>query len=306
MNTAQSVSTEHLAYWIEQGQKFTLIDVLPREFYEEEHLPGARQACVYEVTFLSQVYAIQPDRQKDIVVYASSRRSHAAAVAAERLVNAGYTNVYEYEGGTEEWRSAGHALEGTKASAPRPQLAPETEPRTFFVDTRKSRLEWIGRNITGAHTGTLTIAEGFIQAVGDEAMHAAFTIDMESIANSDIRDDKLNKLLISHLKSEDFFHVSKHPRAIFEVTALEFVPNAPAGSVNCSVRGSLTMRGLTNEIAFPAIIEKSADGSIVAEAHFDIDRTRWNIIYGSGKFFEKLGKHLVYDDISIHLKLVAR
>ena len=49
----------------------------------------------------------------------------------------------------------------------------------------------------------------------------------------------------------------------------------------------------------------TADGLLAADAHFDIDRTRWNVLYGSGKFYEKLGKHLVSDDISLALKLIA-
>ena len=298
METFLRISTEQLKDRLEQKHDFTLIDVLPREFYDEGHIPGAKQACVYEVTFTSQVHAIVPERQNDIVVYASSRRSRAAVAAAVKLTAAGYTNVYAYEGGTAEWQQAGCTLEGAKTSAE--HLEPQIG--TYFVDSRKSSLEWIGRNITGAHHGTIKVSEGFIQVVGGEAAHAAFTIDMESITNEDIRDEKLSQMLVGHLKSEDFFDVARHPTASFEVTHLDFIPGASPGSANCNVRGVLSMRGVANPIAFSAIIEKMPDGAVTAE----IDRTRWNIIYGSGKFFEKLGKHLVYDDITLHLKLIAR
>jgi polyisoprenoid-binding protein YceI len=71
------------------------------------------------------------------------------------------------------------------------------------------------------------------------------------------------------------------------------------------VTGELTLKSVTNEIAFPAIIGLTPDGLIAADAHFDIDRTRWNVLYGSGKFYEKLGKHLVNDAVSLALKLVT-
>ena len=48
-----------------------------------------------------------------------------------------------------------------------------------------------------------------------------------------------------------------------------------------------------------------AEGRFVAQAHFDFDRTLWNVVYGSGRLFEKLGMHLVNDLISLQLKIVA-
>lgn len=39
--------------------------------------------------------------------------------------------------------------------------------------------------------------------------------------------------------------------------------------------------------------------------HFDIDRTRWGVICGSSRFFKHLGMHLVYDPISIQVRIFA-
>ncbi len=57
---------------------------------------------------------------------------------------------------------------------------------------------------------------------------------------------------------------------------------------------------------FPATISKLPDGAVTAEAHFDFDRTLWKIIYGSSRYYEHLGMHLVFDPISIRLRIVAR
>jgi hypothetical protein len=53
-------------------------------------------------------------------------------------------------------------------------------------------------------------------------------------------------------------------------------------------------------------VSNRPDGGIPTEAHFDIDCTRWNIIYGPSRFLEYSEMHLVYDPISIKLRIVAR
>ncbi|MDX2479661.1 MAG: hypothetical protein QNK24_04915 [Desulfuromusa sp.] len=56
----------------------------------------------------------------------------------------------------------------------------------------------------------------------------------------------------------------------------------------------------------PTIIVAVEDGKVAAEVHFDFDRTRWGVIYGSTKFFKHLGIHLVFDQISLPLRIVTR
>ena len=72
------------------------------------------------------------------------------------------------------------------------------------------------------------------------------------------------------------------------------------------MEGTLELRGVGNQMKFPATISRLPDGAITAEAHFDFDRTQWKIIYGSSRYFEHLGMHLVFDPISIELRIVAR
>jgi hypothetical protein len=52
-------------------------------------------------------------------------------------------------------------------------------------------------------------------------------------------------------------------------------------------------------------MNRCEDGSVSIEAPFDPDRTRWNALYGSSRFFEHPGMHLVYDLISIELRIFA-
>ena len=100
MENFARIPTDQLQNWMKEKRDFTLIDVSPMEFYDEAtFLARSRRVCA-KVTFTGQVHAIEPDRHKDIVAYASSRRSRAAVAAAVKLTAAGYTNVYAYEGGT--------------------------------------------------------------------------------------------------------------------------------------------------------------------------------------------------------------
>jgi hypothetical protein len=77
------------------------------------------------------------------------------------------------------------------------------------------------------------------------------------------------------------------------------------GSPNFKVKGTLELRGIKKGIAFPATVNPLPDGGATVEAHFHVDRTRWGAIYGSSRFFEHLGKHLVFDLISIQIRLVV-
>jgi polyisoprenoid-binding protein YceI len=128
---------------------------------------------------------------------------------------------------------------------------------------------------------------------------------MESIADTDLTDPALNRILIGHLKSDDFFDTARFPSGKFELRHITVNPQAKRGSINADIDGALTLKGVTEEIGFPAILEVLTGGVLSAEAHFDIDRTRWNVLYGSGKFYERLGKHLVHDNITISLRIVT-
>jgi polyisoprenoid-binding protein YceI len=75
---------------------------------------------------------------------------------------------------------------------------------------------------------------------------------------------------------------------------------------NVEVEGLLELRGVRKDIRFPATVNRLPEGGVSVEAHFDIDRTRWEVIYGSSRFFEHLGMHLVFDPISIQLRMVFR
>lgn len=180
-------------------------------------------------------------------------------------------------------------------------LSPALLAQTYNVDATKSTLGWTGEKVTGAHHGTVAISSGMFTMNDAKEMTGEFAVDMTSITNLDIESAEYNAKLVKHLKSDDFFAVASHPTATFEISrAIEF----QGDGANHRVFGKLTIKGITNEISFPAQIDFT-DAGFTAKANFSIDRSRWNVKYGSGSFFDALGDKLIYDDIKFDLHLTG-
>jgi polyisoprenoid-binding protein YceI len=132
------------------------------------------------------------------------------------------------------------------------------------------------------------------------------TLDMSAITNLDLGDDGWRSMLIRHLESDDFLAVARFPAAAFELTGWRPLAGAPPGTPNGVATGDLTIKDTVRSVSFPADIRPEEDGSLKAHAALDIDRTLWNVCYGSGKLYERLGMHLVYDLVSLELFVAAR
>jgi len=300
---ARTLHPSELREWMKKDKPFILIDVLPKEIYGKRRLSGALNACVYEVSFPEQVAAISTDKNGEIVLYGSSAKSLDAAVAAEKLSRLGYKKVYTLDGGVDEWMKSGYSFEGENVFPPeRLGQAVTLADRIYAVNRDESVIWWTGRNGNGRHYGTLKLSKGEIR-VRNGSIDGTFEIDMTSITNKDLEGDPLQSVLIDHLRSDDFFFVKLFPRAAFMLAAAKAMESPVLGSPNFDVEGTLELRGVKAEIGFPATVSRKEDGSASIEAHFDLDRTRWNVLYGSSRFFEHLGMHLVYDLISLELRI---
>lgn len=275
--------------------------MLPVEVFQQRRIPGSHNACVYEVTFPGQVENIVADRATPIVLYGTSTRANEAATAADKMIRMGYSRVFILTGGLSAWLASGYSLEG---EAPDEALDPNTtvtiQDGDYPVDLNNSIIEWTGRNPNGNHYGTLHLLNGTLKVSGG-MIQGTFDIDMNSIKNIDLEGDELQPVLISHLESDDFFFTHLFPKARFVISRSEPIDEQARSAPNFQIHGMLELRGVSVEISFPATVNVLAEGNLTAEAHFDIDRTRWHIRYGSSRFFEHLGMHLVFDPISIQL-----
>lgn len=291
-----------LQIWMHEMRSFTLIDVLPEEYFNVQRLPRARRASVYEVTFLDQIKALGIGPDDPLVVYGAGNGSLDSAVAAEKLERAGFRLIYDFRGGRAAWAQAGQAFEGDGAlpSAPR---APDD--KRYTVNPDKSSLEWIGRNLNTTHRGAIRIARAEITMVGGELVGGHVVLDMRSIQNANLQDSAMRQLLEKHLKSDDFFDVELYPTAELKSLSARRFPNATPGAPSHQMLAELTLKDITRQIAFPTILSLDAQGALTAVAQIEIDRTQWNVLYGSGRFFQMLGKHLVNDLIMLLVTIVA-
>jgi polyisoprenoid-binding protein YceI/rhodanese-related sulfurtransferase len=277
-----------------------LLHVLPEEHFQQRHIAGAKNACIYEMAFLDQVRELAPDTTTPIVVYGEGAPSLDSEVAAARLTSAGYSNVADFRGGLREWIAAGLPVEGTGN-----EVLPKTPNGRFIINIEKSVVRWTGRNLFNHHEGTVRLSSGSLTIADNVLTQAEFVLDMRSIACSDLTDSAWNNMLLKHLATDDFFATDAHPTARFVAERTEAIPGCTPGTPNHKIDGQFTLRGITKPLSFPAVIAQEDDDHLTGQAELDLDRTQFGSIYGSGKFFAALGKHVVNDLIHLHLKVYA-
>lgn len=173
------------------------------------------------------------------------------------------------------------------------------------VNAEKSTIFWTGKKVTGEHTGTLKIKDGTVTVENGIPVATNLNIDMSTITVTDIEDAELNGKLAGHLHSPDFFSTEAHPQGTFESTSFTPISGANDREANYTVKGILTLKGISNEIEFPAFVAVK-DKGIVANGKITIDRSKWDIKYGSSSFFEGLGDKVIYDDIEMNFVLSAK
>ena len=299
------LSVGDLSSMVKEHPSTYLLDVLPPDHFEKVHIPGAKNACVFFVSFLDDLDRMIPEKKERVVVYGSSERSHDAKKAIEKMTRAGYLEVYELKGGIESWRESGNVCEGNnvdQSDDPQTQLA--LSDGSFIIDNDLSTIKWEGRNPSTTHFGTVDISEGYIH-IKNGTISGKIEVDMNSIHNINLDGDELQPLLEAHLRSDDFFFTSMFPTAILTLTEVTPIEPLWQTAPNFHVKGELTLRGITASLNFDMTANQTENNSLTLEAHFDIDRTQWNIIYGSTRFFEHLGMHKVFDLISIQIRINA-
>ncbi|NTU67202.1 MAG: sulfurtransferase [Candidatus Moranbacteria bacterium] len=299
----KKISIEKLKSLIDRKVSFILLDVVTPEFYNHKHIPTAVNACVYEIAFIENMKKLVIDPLLTIVVYATKKKSLAASIAAQRLVEAGYDDVMLFEGGLEEWEEAGYDIESEDIAIP---PKPKLEDRKYVVDTFDSVIYWTARSVNSRHIGTLALNSGELIVENGKAVSGEFVVDMNSIKDTDLEDPKWNEILIKHLKSDDFFDVGKYPESSLKIKSIVPRKGVDEYSPHCKVLADMTIKGVTHEISFPALLEAAEGGALKARLHFDFDRIKWNVLYGSEKFFEGLGMHLVDEYIGIEAYIIAK
>jgi len=179
---------------------------------------------------------------------------------------------------------------------------------SYNVDASKSSIMWTGSKPTGTHTGTINVSEGSVSVDNGNVTGGKFTIDMNSIASTDLNGD-MRKNLEAHLKGtsagkeNDFFNVSKFPTATFEITSIKnLVNNKTATHL---VYGNLTLKGITKSVSFPATIMDRGNNIGMRSNKFTINRTDWDIKFKSKSFFDDLKDNFIDDEIELLISVIA-
>jgi polyisoprenoid-binding protein YceI len=156
------------------------------------------------------------------------------------------------------------------------------------IKVEKSKVIWKGYKVTGSHEGTIALQSGNLTFEADKLVGGEFVIDMTTITNTDLEGDYKGKLE-GHLKSDDFFGVTTFPTA-----TLVFKDVKSTGKNSYAVTGDLTIKGIKNPVSFDISIYGSK-----ATASVKIDRTKFDVRYGSTSFFDNLKDKAIYDEFDL-------
>ncbi|TAE75338.1 MAG: YceI family protein [Bacteroidetes bacterium] len=182
------------------------------------------------------------------------------------------------------------------------------------VNTKTSVVTWVGTKPTDKHDGTFQLKDGKLSVKDGSVVGGSFTIDINSLEVKDLTPEKGKAKLEGHLKDTDFFETKKFPTATFEITSVKKYSKSKKADdekdkkytladPNSLVTGNLELKGVTKSITFPAKITVDKDGSVKAEAKFNIERTDWKLSYGADK---SLGDKFINPTVHIGFDINAK
>ena len=174
------------------------------------------------------------------------------------------------------------------------------EEGVYSVVVDRTELSWIGKEIsTKIHTGTLNLTDGMIEIIDENTINGNITIDMSSINVTDLQ-GRAKEMLEGHLRSADFFEVENYPNATLNFKSKSY--NKLKNLID--FEGQLTIKDISNPIFFSATLIESSP-YLKAKSILSFDRSKYNVRFRSGSFFENLGDKLILDDIDVNIMLVT-
>ena len=164
---------------------------------------------------------------------------------------------------------------------------------TYTINPDQSIIVWTGREVTTSkHFGNIYFASGQFEVKSGLISSGEFVVDMTTIDNQDLPEERRPRLE-AHLKSDDFFSVESHPTALLSILSSESMSEG-----KWLVSGELTIKTFTHPVEFEML--NSNDGW---KANLVFDRSKYEVKFRSGTFFENLGDKLIYDDIELAINL---
>ncbi|MDQ3716939.1 MAG: rhodanese-like domain-containing protein [Actinomycetota bacterium] len=114
MGEVRRITRDELKERLATDEPTTVVEALGPMYFEDAHIPGALNLPHDHVDELAP--KLLADKDAVVVVYCSNAECQNSAVASKRLARLGYTNVFEYEEGKQDWIDAGLPTESGQAS----------------------------------------------------------------------------------------------------------------------------------------------------------------------------------------------
>ena len=183
-------------------------------------------------------------------------------------------------------------------SLPKPTLS--LSSGDYVMDNDNSSIKWTGRELsTKSHYGSLQMKNGSLTVNTDGTVNGIIKIDMTTIDCEDLQ-GRSKASLERHLRSDDFFSVESHP-----IATLTFKSEGGIAAGNkLAFNGDLEIKGISHPISFESEV-KSVDPKVTALVDMTFDRSKYNVRFRSGTFFQNLGDKLIYDDIEITVDIIT-
>ncbi len=176
---------------------------------------------------------------------------------------------------------------------------------TYKLQPQLSTLGWEGKAVTHGHNGTMQFASGDLQVNGNQVVGGTVVVDMKTMKATDITDAANHAKFVGHMSSDDFFNAEKFPTSTFKITSVKPIAGAAANADNATITGDMTIKGVTQQISFPAKVGVK-NGVAAATGKVTIDRTKFGLKYGSKTFFDSIGDKAIYDEFTLAFNVVAK
>jgi len=179
------------------------------------------------------------------------------------------------------------------------EMTGETEEMgNYAINTETSTITWTGSKRVGhGHSGTVALKSGSFTIDEEGTITAASaTIDFNTIDCCEQSNEGPLPGLVEHLMNEDFFDVTNHPEGMFKLSSVE------VDGDTTNLIGDLTIKDITNEVTIPATVTMADDAATIT-ADLTLDRSLWEIRYGSESFFDDLGDKVIENDMELTLEI---
>ncbi|MGA0374002.1 MAG: YceI family protein [Flavobacteriaceae bacterium] len=169
-----------------------------------------------------------------------------------------------------------------------------SQAQNLTASLEQSNIRWYGEELTGkTHFGDLSFKDAHIEVQDGIITGGNFVVNMTSLSVEDLSGGGKARLE-GHLKSDDFFSVEKHPEATLKITQKAKVKDGVQ-----TLFGKLTIKGIEHPVEFTMNLGENN----TALAGLTFDRSKYNVRFRSGSFFENLGDKLILDDIRMEVSL---